>query len=510
MFGLSKQERLSRRAQIHDAEAAVNQADMYRQFTASLLDEFGELNAQDSFQKESFEGENPASIAREDRGWVNLLNRDGQGMTERARRETVKNSRASAMLDGLCKQIISLWTSFGIGTGVTWTAEDDSPTQIALDEIWKNPANRSIFSMQGQRTSSNKLLIDGELPLIIFGERDFEIRRTNPLNIQIAYDPDDMDTPRYYVRVWLDNKGEKRVVYRDWMNVDKEPGRLTDGKEITEADPDLEPEAVMNFIKLFGDNPRSEPLLTTVLPWARRFRMFMRSRHAIQQMLAMFAYKMKAKGNVDELRRQAAKLDSKLGQGTTDSNPPPTTASTWIENEGMDLQPQKQETAANSAKIDGNMIMQVLGVSGGVFPHYLGSGDAFRLATATAMEPPMAKQFDAYRKRWHDEYNTLNAWMLLKIGVEPAFSVDSPEVFPTQTKEVVDGIQKTVAAFPKAGQSDVLLTRAMVLLGVDDPVAALADMEDDGTPANSQEAAAVLKFIKTVRQQVIEEAKRDA
>jgi len=39
-------------------------------------------------------------------------------------------------------------------------------------------------------------------------------------------------------------------------------------------------------------------------------------------------------------------------------------------------------------------------LSGGVFPHWAGMGDAYRLATATAMEGPLLRQFSRYQSLW--------------------------------------------------------------------------------------------------------------
>jgi hypothetical protein len=57
-------------------------------------------------------------------------------------------------------------------------------------------------------------------------------------------------------------------------------------------------------------------------------------------------------------------------------------------------------TGASDAKTDGAMLFNMVGIGAGLFPHWLGMGEAFRLATATAMETPTLRNFERYQRFW--------------------------------------------------------------------------------------------------------------
>jgi len=57
-------------------------------------------------------------------------------------------------------------------------------------------------------------------------------------------------------------------------------------------------------------------------------------------------------------------------------------------------------TGAAEAQDDGSAIMSQAGLGGKIFPHWLGRGESFRLATATAMEAPVYKSFHRYQSFW--------------------------------------------------------------------------------------------------------------
>jgi hypothetical protein len=81
--------------------------------------------------------------------------------------------------------------------------------------------------------------------------------------------------------------------------------------------------------------------------------------------------------------------------------------STLVENQAVDTTDLPMTTGASDAKTAGEMFSWMALLSGGVFPHYAGMGDAYRLATATAMEAPIQRQFSRYQQFWSAQFRKM-------------------------------------------------------------------------------------------------------
>ena len=77
------------------------------------------------------------------------------------------------------------------------------------------------------------------------------------------------------------------------------------------------------------------------------------------------------------------------------------------ENPAAELSNLPLRTGASDAAADGSALMGQVGLGGQVFPHWLGRGEAFRLATASAMELPVLKAFQRYQLWWADVWRDL-------------------------------------------------------------------------------------------------------
>ena len=147
-------------------------------------------------------------LALEDRGWINLSATTGDVITGPERIANLKLSRLYATKNPLAKQAIRLWTDYTFGLGMTSHAPkekgatEESKTEGARKAFWESQANQAVLSARGQRKSSDKLLIDGEVFFAIFlAKEDTKIRRIDPLEItEIITDSDDVEDVRYYRR----------------------------------------------------------------------------------------------------------------------------------------------------------------------------------------------------------------------------------------------------------------------------------------------------------------------
>jgi hypothetical protein len=424
-------------------------------------------------------------LAQEDRGWMKLG--DTQGIIpETSRRITVRRSRIANQTDGMCMQTIALFTNFCVGLGATIKARDTKAAQV-LNDFTTDVDNERIMNCAGQRMLSDMIQEDGELMFVLFAapKQAVKIRTLDSLEIsEIITDPDDAMTHLWYVR----NTGTgKQVAYRDWRNDAGIPGRDVSGNAVPRADcPEVEG-AVVYHVKLQGRGVRGNPRLTPVLDWAVAHHRFMNSRIAIEEALAKFAYKLKANSNQSNLTTLAAAIESHVNKVRTDSAEKTKPGSMWFENQASSLSPMGQETGAASANTDGAMIIQRIGAGAGIFPHYYGAGDAFRLATATAMEPPMQKAFEGYQGLWLATWHAICEFVLANAGIPKGdrrkVDIDMPKIFPEQTAQAILGLTTLLDQFPEFAESEEVQGYALTLVGMNNVQDILDRLKEDAANA---------------------------
>ena len=153
-----------------------------------------------------------ALLNLEDQGWINL-SAGSEVIPVESRKLTVHDARLYGLKDPLAKRAVALMTDYSFGSGISWNAEDEKANSI-LTDFWTSLDNKPLFSAKGQRKSSDKLLIDGEIFFAVFLGSQTTIRRIDPLEItEFVSDPDDYENVRYYKRDWVDTQGKSHVDY---------------------------------------------------------------------------------------------------------------------------------------------------------------------------------------------------------------------------------------------------------------------------------------------------------
>jgi len=434
-------------------------------------------------------------LARDDAGWIKLgESATGRDMAPRLRESVVKRARTAALEDGICSQTIGLYTDYALGdTGFSVRAEDDAVNETIQQFLTSN-ANADVFSSQGQRILSDKLLTDGEVFLTQFEDTDpteTKVRDIDTLEITaIAYDPEDRQTPRYYKRACVKPGGkDDTVYYADWRNDENEPGVTSEGEEVTDAM--VEPGAPIIYHVKLGPGRRGRSILTTVLDWARAHYYFMRARVSIQQARAQFANELIVKGGQTAVNSLVDTYQSTLYSSGEETKPPAAPGSTDVHNRGIERRAIPQDTGASSAQTDGGMLLQRAGLGAGIFPHYYGAGESFRLATATAMEAPMGKRFGAYRRLLHDVIRALVLRVLTRAGVPPekrALDIDAPPMLQDDIGKVIHAIFEVVQAFPALADSDQLKELVLTTVGLNNASDVLKVLADNTTTESAAQA----------------------
>lgn len=486
-------------------------------FTEAQAEEHANMLVREAFDDimvgiEESAGSRISELIADDAGYGKLGD-DRNEIPEEYRIEMVKQSRQLRVTDAMTGQSIRLYTSFGVGTGMNLTLKGEDETKVKkAEEVIKKfrtaPENKVLLNGTGQRDLSDNLLINGEIFFVFFtGPNGSVILRTvNSLQIKdIATDLEDEATPRHYRRETYGRRGEsgqlKTTIYKDWNNVASLPGEWQDGEKTVGK---LE-SSDMFHLKLHGNSLRGFPLVTAQIKWTRAYRSFMTSRVAIQQALARIIQNVKTKGGEKGVQAIKNVLTSTLASagGRSEKNPAPAFGATAVHNKSVDVTQVKQETGAAAAKIDGAMLVANAGAAVSIFPHYYGHGESFRLATATAMENPMLKVFEAYRMLWVETWEQIFRYVLDKndLGdVDLVFEINYPEIFPRALTDKIDAIKKTVEAFPGLTESEDFAEFALDEIGVVDSKAIVKAVDltipEPETNDNSLEATKNKKAIQ--------------
>ena len=180
---------------------------------------------------------------------------------------------------------------------------------------------------------------------------------------------------------------------------EQQAGNQIEGSDVT----------VLHAAREADDNKRGWPMLYRGARWIRAYRKLAQDLLSVTERNALYGAHIRTKGGsraVDVLKNT---LQSAMTSLTNDyeTNPPPPAGSDLVTNEAVEL----RESPLNKAASEGNnvtsMILGSAGLAGGVFQHYLGRGEAYRLATATSMETPIKRQFARYQGWWADVFREM-------------------------------------------------------------------------------------------------------
>jgi len=334
------------------------------------------------------------------------------------RTRAIDESRRLWKYNPLAQWTINLWTNYGFGENIEIQPEDE-----AAAEVWKEfwTAERNQFVLAADKIAdkfSNWLLVDGDRFLTFFAsmvDGAATVRRINTKEIvEIVTDPDDDSKPLFYKRQWTTAQGQSRTwYYPDWeafFEGSLERAKLPRGA--VRADQQNQGTVVCILHMAFNGKDEDSlfgwPLLGAGSPWIRAQKRFMEDRLAVSAAKAMYVRKAKVSGGSRAVDNVIANLRSALSSTQrTETNPPAVAGSTLVENQAVDTTDLPMTTGAADAKTDSEMFAWMALLSGGVFPHYAGMGDAYRLATATAMEAPIQRQFSRYQVFWSAQFRKM-------------------------------------------------------------------------------------------------------
>ncbi len=412
--------------------------------------------------------------------WDNI---GGYGLDDEGRQRdlSVKKSRRMWRYDPLFEHLIRLWTNYGFGESIGVTIEDEKAQKV-WDAFWTSDANAAVLADDELQNLSNDVLIDGEFYFVYFIARQggtVKVRVIPADEIaEIITSPDDSRQALFYKRAWTVNGKSQTAYYPDWL------AALDDEKELNKANlpngatrADKEKEQTIVVMQHVAHNKKAGshgwPLLSTGTAWVSAHKRFREDRASVAAGMAMYIQKIKVDGGSRALAGVKGLLDSRFVTNRTsavDTNPPAAPASTWLENEAATLEKLPMSTGAGDAQVDGNALLMMACLSAGVFPHYAGAGEAFRLATATAMESPIKRNWSRYQLFWSAQFRRMCRIVLVadeKFGSKREYKTYSCEVSIDRLIEVdLPAVTTTVSTLFKdvlaPGMESGMIPRSVV------------------------------------------------
>jgi hypothetical protein len=416
----------------------------------------------------------------------------------------------------LIQRGVNVQADYTFGRGITISANDEeinTVIQAFIDDL-KNQVE--ITAHQSMLQKDRELQLDGNIFLCFMVHETTGHVRVRSISFQELGDypicnPDDSKEPWYYKRVWQQQNGdqytEKTLYYRDWQYSGNDRTVLPENAE-------LAPDNYFVFhIKDggFSDWRLGVSSVYAALDWARSYKDFLSNWATLMRAYSRFAMKLETKGGAAGVARTKDRLQTTLGQTNgVESNPPASTASTFVASDQIALDVVKTAGATTKAE-EGRRLLLMVAAAQGLPETFYGDVSVGTLATAESLDRPTELKFSNRQEFWQSVYKRIVHFVIkcnvaadsgelgsigrietneygedvlvFGDGIKSEITIKFPEIINISIK---DHVQTVISAASLDGKSIKLLNPRMVTeylliaLGVDDVDEKLEALFPDG------------------------------
>jgi hypothetical protein len=475
-------------------------------------------------------------LALDDVGWERL---DWDGSREFTRDfldRLIALSRLNALKNPLIRRGVALKAGYVWGQGVEIQARDDDVNEQVIQPFLDDRGNReSLFGAQARMAKDRALTTDGAVALVLFPNMltgAVSVRSIDPCEIRdIVCNPDDHTEPWFYLRRWtertwgldgpsagIDRTRQREAWYPDWRYQPRQRFESIGRMQVRWDSP-------IYYVKVGGlDGMKfGVPETYAALDWAKAYKLFLEDWATIVRSLSRFAMQLTVKRKPQQAAARLGSSVTRTAPGET--NPSPTTGSTFVATEGVDLK-AIPKTDATVAAGDGVWLAKMVGAALGLpYTILMGDPDMGNLATAKTLDRPTELTMMERQSLWADVIRDLCGyaidWAVKAPGgklagtVLPDGSVELPAgttkdrqgaevevpgserrtidvTFPSireiDVKETIEAI--VMAAGTELPPLDVVLRLLLAALGVEDADEIVADFDEAKWQAKRAEAGA--------------------
>lgn len=362
-------------------------------------------------------------LALEDEGWTELGLKGAQEFSRSGLRKLVSLARVMFLKNPLIHRAVMVQAYYVFGQGVTLDAADDEARAI-VEEFWSDPANRAeLTSAQNLELKEIELQVSGNLFLSLFTTpstgrvrvRSFPVAEVS----DVIHNPEDRREPWFYLREWrqehlIDNgSGAKemkphKALYPDWRYrpTDRPPSFA--GIDVRWDSPVMHVRVGMLDGMRFG-----LPDFYSTIDWARAYKEFLEDWASLVRSLSRFAWRLSAKGGKKGRDAAKKKLNTTLGIGKDETNPPPTPGAVFVGDPDSQLAPIPKTGASTTAE-DGKQL-RLMVAAGTDIPDTILSGDVDQgnFATSKTLDRPTELAMGSRQTLWSEVFSDLAEFALM-------------------------------------------------------------------------------------------------
>lgn len=442
-------------------------------------------------------------LAMEDDGWQRLgiegeleFSRDGLD-------KIIRRARLMFLAHPLIRRSVLVQRYYVFGQGMQIAARDDRVNAV-LHEFWDARRNRQALTGHQARSAKEETLqVDGNVFIALFTNAStgrVEIRSLPVDEIRdVIANPQDRLDVWYYKRVWNERTVDLRTGvsssirreawYPDWEFAGpsgRHPGRI--GSIPVHGDSPL------MHVKVGGtDHMRfGVPDFYAAMNWASAYKSFLEDWHSIIRSLSRFAWRAKTKGS--KVGKARKKLETTIGGGQGERNPPPVTGGVFVGDEDTDLTPIPK-TGAQVKANDGRQLRLMI-AAGTDIPDTMLANDPNmgNLATARTLDRPTELAMRDRQQVWRDTFSDLADYVITQARTAPngklrsatdadlTVDVSFPPILERNMEQIVKAIVSaaTLGGKPMAGLLDrkIVARELLVAIGIQNVDKLIADMGD--------------------------------
>lgn len=345
-------------------------------------------------------------LALEDVGWYKLTFNADQEFSREGLRKIMSLARLFYLKNPIINRCVEVQALYVWGQGVNVQAEDEKVNAV-IQRFLDNPKNKTeLTSHQAAYLKEVDLQVEGNIFFALFPDSvsgQVLVRTIPPDEIaDIICNPEDGKDPWFYKRAWtqrdVDGGVQARTAYYpDWRHTRADGGAIPTGAEVVWDTPvyHIKVGALSNM--RFG-----LPEVYQSLDWAKAYKSFLEDWATIIRAYSRFALQLTTKGGKAGIAAAKAKLGTSMsGSNVTETNPPPTVASTFIGGEGTTVSPIRTAGATTSAE-EGRRILLMALMGCGIPETLAADVSVGTLATAKSLDRPTELKFKNRQTQWAD------------------------------------------------------------------------------------------------------------
>lgn len=355
-----------------------------------------------------------------EQGWNRIDGSAGNEFSRDALDSIVELARVMYLKNPVINRAVEIGALYVWGQDLSHSAEDEA-VEAVVDRFWKD--NRATLTgQQASRLIEVELQVTGNLFIALFPDMitgSVRVRGVPMEEIrQIISNPEDRTDVWYYRRVWTEQgtdgtSKQRTAYYPDWQyRPTNKPDTMDD---LSAGTVDVRWDSPILHVKsgAFQHWRWGVPEIYAALDWAKAYKEQLEDDATRSRALARFAWQLTTKGGRSGVAAAKSKLGTTYagaGGANVETNPPPTSGSTFISTEGIDLKPM--QVAGATLNPDHSRPARLMAAAALGIPDHFYDADVGNFATSKTLDRPTELRFNERRNMWRDTLGDLIQWVI--------------------------------------------------------------------------------------------------